>query len=281
MAGKKSPRATLKVHRFFGVSLGGGKTDRTCAAVLEYFPQNNKIFLSRLFEKIKSTAELSSDSMLDRLISSSGELEGVALDVPWRLPKCMRCRLKCPGFESCTEPEIEWMWRHYRSRKPKGKQIKLFTPYTERCVELYLSTELEETFHLSHALGANLAPLTARANYISRRITLPLYEVYPKLSLWRIGRSLGIAKSHLNFHRHAISGADSRHVILEKLVDQNLVFLYEQDHRALINNPQAFDAFLCVLTAVLSFKGQCEPRPRDFPKSETWISIPKQKVDWT
>src|SRR6185312_5418436 len=46
----KSP----KFHRFIGISLGGGKTDKTALSVIEYYPIQRKIFLSRLFDKIQS-----------------------------------------------------------------------------------------------------------------------------------------------------------------------------------------------------------------------------------
>jgi hypothetical protein len=42
-----------EVVRFIGVSLAGGKSDKACVAVLEYYREKNKIFLSRLFDKIK------------------------------------------------------------------------------------------------------------------------------------------------------------------------------------------------------------------------------------
>jgi len=270
----------LKVHRFIGLSLAGGKTDKTALAIIEYFPKQNKIFLSRLFEKVKPEGEISSDAQVYRLITSSGDFETVAFDVPLQLPKCMRCKLKCPGYEDCKQTEIQWMWKHYRKLNEKKKPKKIFTPYTERCVEQYLTTELEEPFHLSHALGANLAPLTARALFLTRRLKSSTQEVYPKLSLWRIGRSLGIQKSYLRFHKHSVGGEESRKAILEKLIAQNVAFLYDQDVKILAENSQAFDAFICGLTAVLSFRGQTESRPKDFPKTESWIEIPKLKITW-
>ncbi len=270
----------LKVHRFIGVSLAGGKTDKTALAIIEYFPKQNKIFLSRLFEKVKPEGEISSDAQIQSLITSSGDIEAVAFDVPLKLPVCLTCKLKCPGYESCKVTEIQWMWKHYRKRNEKKKPKKIFTPYTERCVEQYLTTELEEPFHMTHALGANLAPLTARALFIKRRLKTPVQEVFPKLSLWRIGRNLGIQKSHLRFHKHSVGGEESRRAILDKLIAQNVAFLYDQDTKILTENSQAFDAFICGLTAVLSFRGQTEGKPKDFPKSESWIEIPKLKIVW-
>lgn len=275
-------QSSLKVHHFLGVSLGGGKTDKTCLALVDYYPEQNKIFLSRLFEKVGSVGEVSSDLQVHNIINElPGRVENVAFDVPLQLPKCLRCKLKCPGFESCSEPEIKWLWKHYRKRNQKKKPRKLFTPYTERCVEFYMQTELEEVFHPPHALGANMAPLTARAHFINRRLKVPSVEVYAKLSLWRIGRALNISKNHLRFHRHSFGGEESRKIILQKLIEKDIAFLYVQDVKNMTNNTHSFEAFVCALTAVLHFKGQCEPRPKDFPKSEGWVCMPKINVKWS
>jgi hypothetical protein len=279
ISSKKSP----KFHRFIGVSLGGGKTDKTALAVIEFYPVQGKIFLSRLFDKIKTEGDVSADLQLHRLITQCPPpVESVCFDVPLQLPKCLICpvRDKCPGYEACQEPEILWMWKHYRSTQKKKNPPRLFTPYTERCVEQYLQSELEEPFHLQHALGANLAPLTARAQFITRRLDLPLIEAFPKLSLWRIGNALHLPKSQLRLHRHWEGGHGSRQMVLSKMVDKNLAFIYDQDVKTLVESPQAFDAFVCALTGLLSFMGLCEPRPKGFPRQESWLEIPKRIFAW-
>lgn len=173
------------------------------------------------------------------------------------------------------------MWGQYRNRvKKENPKARLFTPYTERCVEMLLSTEFEEDFQIQHALGANMAPLFARAHFLQRRITATKIEVNPKISLWRIGRSLNIQKSYLKFHRHSVGGDEARAAILMALVKQNIAFLYEQDVRLMVANGHAFDAFICALTAVLKTKGQCEAPPQGFPAEEAWIEIPQQDIIW-
>ncbi len=276
---RQSRRLTVK--RFIGLSLGGGKTDKTCLSVVEYYPLQKKIFLSRLFDKIKTEDDISADWQIHKLITKCPPpLVNVSFDVPLQMPKCVMCELKCPGYEVCREPEITWMWKHYRQVKKDKPKHKLFTPYTERCVEQYLQNQLEEPFHLPHSLGANLAPLTARARFIHRRLKVPALEVYPKLSLWRIGNILHIGKSNLRFHRHWEAGRGGREVILQRMMDKNVAFIYDQDVRTLIESPQAFDSFICALTGLLSYLGHCEPRPRGFPRRESWIEIPKKVFPW-
>lgn len=272
---------TGEIVRFAGLSLAGGKTDKACVAILEYFPKHNKIFLSRIFDKIKNEEAISADLKIYEILQQyRKEIHTLAVDTPWQLPNCLTCKLKCPGFENCNEPHIQWMWESYRKRSKKKRPKRIFTPYTERCIEMYVASELEEVFNLNHALGANSAPLLARAAFLERRIDLPIIEVFPKLTLWRLGRDLGVMKSHLRFHRHAVGGDESRRNILQHLADKNLAFVYQQDLKLMIENNHAFEAFLCAMTAFLSYRKQTESKPADFPKNETWIEFPRKKLDW-
>ena len=271
----------LSLERFLGVSLLGGKNDRTTLAVLEYYPEHRKLFLSQLHEKIKSENDISADqTLIDQIQSFQPGVKMLALDVPLDLPKCLRCKLKCPGFEKCKEPEIQWMWKAYRERKDRQKQTRLFTPYTQRCVEMYLANELEEPFHLQEALGANAAPLTARSLFLQKRMNFPLVEVFPALSLWRLGHSLGLAKKYLQAQGRSLRLHETREIFLNALIEKRVVFIYQQDVQRLCENRDAFNAFLAALTAYLHSRGQCEPRPRGFPEGETWVRFPVEEPKW-
>lgn len=279
----------FRVHRFAGVALGGGKTEKTAVAILEYYPEQKRVFLRALRERLKGEGETSSDQALFHFLTAEEPgLEIIAMDAPLQLPKCLRCELVCPGYEACKLVEIRWLWARHEERGKEKRPNKLFTPYTERCAEVYLATQLEESFHPPHAMGANAAPLTARAHFLRRRIEQSwksgwepeLVEVYPKLALWRIGRDLKVPKSHLRFHRHAIDSDEARHYLIKQLIDSEIAFVYQQDLKTLVENPQAFDAFICALTAFLKFRGQTEPRPSGFPRDELWIEFPRSEIDW-
>ncbi len=277
-----SSKKSFQVKRFYGVAISGGKTDKTAMAVIEYYPEQGKIFLSELYAKIKSTDNKSADQKLHELIiKKSDDIESLSFDVPLKMPKCIRCCLSCPGFEVCDEDEIKWLRDKYLERNKSKRPKRFFTPYTERPAEYHISTELEERFHPSHALGANLAPLVARAHYIKRRLKLSAMEVYPRLSLWRIGRSLGIQKSYLRLHKHSVEGVAIRKSILEKLSDKNVAFLYSHDIKLMVGESNAFEAFLCAFTAVLKYVKQCEKRPKGFPKNEAWVAFPIVDIDWS
>ena len=278
---KKTSSEIGEVHRFLGVSLAGGKTDKACVAVVEYYPKHKKLFLARVIDRIKSDDFISADLKIHEIFEFyREEFDSVAFDVPTRLPSCLSCRLKCPGYENCSEPHIEWMWNFTRALHKKKKPRKIFTPYTQRCVEMYMQNSLEEPFQLGHALGSNTAPLMARALFLKKRLDIETLEVNPKVALWRIGNALGVMKSHLRFHRHAVGGDESRRQILKALSEKDMAFVYEQDVKLMVSNNHAFEAFLCALTAFLKFRGMTEERPESFPSNEDWICFPKKTIRW-
>jgi len=267
--------------RFIGVSLLGGKSDRTCVAVLEYFPDHGKIFLHQLFEKIQGDATHSADTELIKVISSfQPNIEFVAFDVPLQLPKCLRCTLTCPGGEVCKVAEITYMRELHKKALRENKNTKFFTPYTQRPIELYIQRKLERPYYLQDALGANLAPLTARAQHILKRLKAKAIEVYPDLSFSRLGQQLHLPQKFLKQENRALDKDESRQVFLQSILNRGLCFIYQQDIQRLIDNPDAFDAFIAAFTGFLHRIGECEERPKDFPKSAIWIQFPKEKIVW-
>lgn len=272
---------SMKLVRFAGVALGGGKTDKTAVAILDYFPDQKRVFLRSLREKVagrhaaKPGEEITADEALLSVLNEEEEnLSIVAFDVPLTLP------VSIGGTKRDEERVLAWMRKQHARRSKDKRPNKMFTPYTERAAEIYIASELEEPFHPPHALGSNAAPLTARAQYLKKRLKQTLIETYPKLTLWRIGQALQIPKSHLRFHRHAVDSDEARHHILQTLIEKEIAFVYQQDLKTMVENNVAFEAFLCALTAFLHFRGQTEKRPRDFPKTEAWIDFPLQHIRW-
>ncbi len=249
-------------------------------ALIEYYPEQKKVFLSHLFHTIKAESHLSADAkIIETLHQYENVVEAVGVDNPWKPPYCFQCDLSCGGYEVCQKPHILWFWEHYKKTKQKKKPAKIFTPYTQRCVESYLLTELEEPFQMSHALGANSAPLLARAAYLKRRFQADWYEVFPPLSVWRIGRHLHMKKSDLRSYKKSALGESCRRQILASLQQHDVVFLYKDDVNTMIQSVHAFDAFICAYTLFLQHTGQTESRPQGFPNEEDWIEFPKEKLD--
>ena len=272
----------LKSHCFVGLCLGGAKTDKTAMSVLEYYPKNKKLFLRHIYPKIQSTQDKSSDFFIYEILKDSlTKISSISLNAPLTLPSCLTCKLQCPGYEACNESHILWH-KKFSIRHKNKKTKKVFTPYTDRCSELYISKELEEPFSLSTALNSNKAPLTARSLFLKRRLKkVKKREFFAHLSLWRIGSSLKIAKTHLRRYRHQVEGKEARKIILKKVEKSGLIFFYEQDRRLMIKDVACFESFLGALTGVLSFMKQGEPLPLGYPKKEAWIDFPVQNIDWS
>ena len=257
----------IKPHGFVGLCLGGAKKDTTSLAVLEYYSKEKKIFLRHIYSHIESTQKDSSDKLVYDLFKGAfARIHSVLVNAPLSLPQCVTCTLPCPGYEVCEESHIRWSWKFFH--RHKKKRSKIFSPYTERCVESYLSKELDETFEIPHALNRRFQGVK-------------LQEFIAQLSLWYLGRSLKIPKSKLRAYKSSIEGQEVRALILNKLTDKGLVFLYEQDRRLMVKSHYNFEAFLGAFTGVLSFVGQCGKPPHNFPETKSWVEFPKEKLDWS
>lgn len=260
--------------RFLGLSLGGGKADKAALAAVDYYPSHQKVFLTNLHDKIKNDVRSTADEkILDLVMQESDGAVSLAFDVPWRLPPSLRAE--------GDETHLRWMQDYLeRTNTQKKKPKRIFTPYTQRCVEAFLSTELEEKFVINHAMSANVAPLLARAMYLQKRIDLPVIEVNPKVAVWRIGRSLDVMKSHLRAHRNSVGGSEARRIVLAHMQQKRAAFIYEQDRRCMVDSNHAFEAFICAFTGFLKSMKRTEPKPEDFPSNEDWVEIPKAGISW-
>lgn len=262
-------------ERFLGLSLSGGKSDRSCLAVIDCYSEPRRLFLTGIFDRIKSEEFISADLKLHELISQFSEAcRWIGFDVPLTLPTCVTCELRCPGFETCSVTEMKWMRTVYQKIQKK-KPKKMFTPYTQRALDLFLQELEEDNLEIQQALGANLAPMTARALFIKRRLELPTFEVAPKISVFRLGQKLGVNKTHLLNYRSTTHGEDARRTFLQSLIDKTGLFIYQQDLKILIESYHAFDSLICAIVGQLHSQGKAEPAPDDFPAKAGWAVFPK------
>lgn len=262
--------------RFLGLSLSGGKADKSCLAVVDFYEAEGRVFLNRIFDRVRAEEFISADHKLHELITQFSEhARWILMDVPLTLPKCLQCPHTCGGYETCNEPEIKWMRQIYQ-RFDKRKPKKMFTPYTQRPLDLYLQMQEDGMFDVQHALGANLAPLTARAQFIKRRLSLPSLEVFPKIAVWRLGLQLKVNKTHLKVYRNSVGGDEARKIFLQALADQTGIFFYNHDFKLMVENFHAFEAFICAYMGLLKHQGKTQGRPKDFPSGEGWVELPKE-----
>jgi predicted nuclease with RNAse H fold len=201
--------ARARLHRFVGISLGGGRGKTTAVARLELSSRSERAGQLTLAEARTRAGQRGGgeieehDSPLEAPFRDDVLLRWferwvddatvVAFDAPLTLPPCVRCELACPGVDACTVPVVAWMRRHGEElvvrtgRSDPGKPA--ITPYTQRATELLLE---RATLQPREALGQGMGPLAARAAYLRRalspklRLNENLIEVHPRATLIRM-----------------------------------------------------------------------------------------------
>ena len=269
----------MRPRRYLGLELFGARNQKTALAALEYYPKENKIFLLDIYEKVVSEEDQSSDAAL---VDAIDELNlGVArmgVNVSFKLTPCIVCTRKtCPLPQKCTVQAVKWM-REYSSRYSQTKDI---LPYVQRPFELYARNAIlpkldaHARFEIDETLGGTKGPLTARMHFLKRHLTdIPVIEVWPKLTIAVLSRQLKISKREFNNYRKIEEGVHARGEILDALVNEGGVFIYERDLRKLASSLATFDAFICAYTALLFDLGKCVKPPKGFPIDTGWVEHP-------
>ena len=278
----------LETKKYLGLELAGAKNQKSALAAIQYYPQERKVFLLDIFDKITHHEDQTGDEALLELIHEEHQTDSATLgvNVSLELPPCILCDKKsCPQFTHCNVPAMKWIRESIQrlGKKPtKSKKVREFTPYTQRPVELWIRHEVlphlptSHHFEIDETLGGNRAPLTARMHYLKRHLqSIPLVEVWPKLTIAILGSQLEIPRRIMTTYRHLEEGAYSREIILNHLARSYGLFIYERDLRKISLSLTAFDAFICALTAWLSDQGQCVKIPKGFPISSGWVHFPK------
>jgi len=281
--------------RYLGLHLGGAKSDRTAVVVFDVFEEEEpkgghfKRFLVDIFSGIRGEPEEGADENLLRIVKENQEnLRWIGVDAPLSLPPCILCQLECPGAQNCSVEAVKWMRRDLEGRliQPRrGKRHKPIAPYIERPVDVFLRQYLGEGFGqvaISEALGATTASKAGRMQYLMRHLKdrngnpHALIEVNPTLSLALLKEEFNLTTRDLKYYRDLQEGGSVRMRILDRINEENKVFLYENDIGTLVSSLPAFYAFLCAYTAYLSDLG-CTVAPEEgFPKESGWVAIPNR-----
>lgn len=222
---KANSGKNIQYKTFAGIALSGAKNDKTVVCELQYFPKFDKLVLKNIVEKIGPTPKESSDTFLVQEIKDMKKLELVGVNASLGLPKCSKCKLRCPGQENCKVSEVKWLRESYQKVLKKNKKARMFSPYTDRALEYYVNHFLDDPVELSFALSANAAPITARAQFLQRHLaSKKMREVLPALSVWRIGNYLRVQKSYLKYYRNSSDCEVVRLYFLDKLKQNNKIF---------------------------------------------------------
>lgn len=84
------------------MSLGGGRKENFFFSLLEYFPEEDRWFLTSL-KQVKDEQTLDRDEVITHWVNDD-ELHQLVVDFPLTKPICATCSLDCPGTQSCYHP---------------------------------------------------------------------------------------------------------------------------------------------------------------------------------
>lgn len=264
--------------RYIGIDLAGAKNNKTCLATLEYYPKEGKLFLLDIVNGIGPEDSESGDTVLLEILRECGTNIGkIGINAALDLPPSLKCN-KNPCPEKCNHPEVKYM-RKIQGNRPS----KLFTPYTQRPFEIYAKEVLlkrfseSDRFEVDETLGGNRAPLTARMHYLKKHMNRDqLVEVWPKLTTLCLFSKTKSIKNFLSTYRTMEDGGHARARLIEPFTLNFGVFIYDRDTKTIAQNLSAFDALMCAYTAFLADTEKCEKMPKDFPKTSTWVSFPRE-----
>ncbi len=268
-------------ERFLGIELGGAR--RTAIVALDFFSQENKVFLSKLETPLHPDSEETADEQFLRLVNSY-EAEAIGVDAPLTFPPGFRCEPQCGGARTCQKEESIWM--REEAKRQKWTKGKLPLLYAQRPVDLLLRGDWQEEslvpFPVEDSFGSGRAPLALRMQFLKGKIsTQKFLEVNPRFSLGELARLFGISAREVRKCRDVEDGLDQRFSILESLSQPRAplphLFLYNSDISTVAANLSAFDALICGYMAVLERSNLLET-PR-FP--ESWGNVAKlQRSLW-
>ncbi len=274
-------------YRSVGLELMGVKNNKSCTAVLDYFPKTERLALTEVESAHpKSEKELAPGSAEEDIVRSMLSLRqeatkfcGIGVHAPLSLPPYLQNPgKKWPFPEKSKDPQVKWMNALYEKLEDKPRP---FVPYLQRPAELWLRHLCPEKFPISDGFGANGAPLAARMQFLKSYLPQPLNEVFPRATMSRLATSLSLPKWMITDYADLEKGLRTREAFLEQLLEKlPHLLIYNKDVETLVLNLHAFHAFLSAFTQFLIFKEFCERPPRDFPKAASWIHIPRVYISW-
>lgn len=95
---------TKSIESIAGMSLGGGRKENFFFSLIEFFPKEDRWFLTSL-KQLKDETHLSQDEVIHSWIENS-KANRLVVDFPLSKPPCETCQLNCPGMENCPQEVV-------------------------------------------------------------------------------------------------------------------------------------------------------------------------------
>ena len=258
-------------HRCLGLELSGARNARSVIAVFDYFPDLPKLVLREIVNSNPSGFHNDDEKLLECLEELSSPAtalqQGIYVNAALSLPPTL-----LPKEE--REEQENWMQDSWNSLEEKPKP---FLPYLQRPAEIYLRHLSPSHFPIADSFSQN-APLSFRALNLKEKINGTFFEVNNRISLFQFGQSLKINPYSIQSLGSLTDGLRYRQEFLQSLKSNfPALFIYEEIEESLLLKLEEFQAFITGLTGFLHSNSASLKRPRNFPKSASWIQVPKVK----
>ncbi|NCN27006.1 hypothetical protein GW915_05470 [bacterium] len=277
----------IDFQRSLGLELSGPRSAKSVVAAIDRYSKESRWVLSEL-HVFRENSEKNPDKEIINHISSLIEEDkiqcsGIALNAPLSFPPYLKTISpdQLPFPEDSLDEEVKWMMNIQSKLEAKTPSIKHFIPYLQRPSEIYLRTATPERFPISDAFSANGAALAARARFLNPYIRAQKNEIYIRGSVTRICQSLKMPKFVEAGYSSLTGGLEARNEFFFQ-IQKSLpkLFIYDEHIEAMTLYLYMFNAFVAALTQQLISLNSTEMPPPNYPKSASWIHLPKITTDW-
>lgn len=267
-------------YRSLGLELSGPRTQRTTIAVLDHYPQSQRLVLVDLInpENGSDDADESLKSAIHELVQQK-RVTGCSVHAPLSLPPALEIQKKIFSPAQVSRlPEVKWMNEMWKKIKDRPSP---FVAYLHRPAEVWLRYKAIERFGDVMSFATNGAALAARMQYLKHQLPAELFEVFPRAIVKRISESLEMRQFVQRRYSDIEHGIAAREEFLMQLnLKLPQLFLYDKDVEKMILNINHFHAFLCALMQHMIHRGEFEHKPKGYPAKATWIHIPRLHINW-
>lgn len=304
----------MKKEHLAGLSLKGGRNGPLYLCLMEYFPDQNRTFVSS-FKELKETRENNKEEALIELIEKLG-IKKLVIDCPITRPFCFDCQLDCPGEVNCPVKEVQFcrqrvedflaqdqlkvvserkqyelkriasdlgeepselIGRSLRRRFKKG-----FSPYWHRPIDLWVwenyYNEMLKFFNYTYDSFGQVSLMSwSYFNYLKKVLPpdLKLYEGHPFIALIELLRAGVIVPRDLKNFSQSDAPHESRELILNAIEHKLNFFVYENDVETLLKRPRAFESFLLTLIGRCHYQNRTRFLPEWSDGATTNFVVPE------
>ena len=248
-----------------GLSIGLGKKDEYWVCLLENYPNQDRWFVSSLK---KFSSDFGEDGLIDWI--RKNKIKKCYLDIPFTIPTCEICDLKCPGQLACEHPETKKMRESIRinqkEKMPKAmkKRSKIgYNPIYHRPFDFWvwqnktdpmqeqMAYNYEGFFSLSYKQVKKVKYLRTLLESDTIFFESNKYLLFLELSNHKI-----ISKKLFNQLKEFDTIVRAKEDLILGIEEDFILFLSDADFEIIRKQPKALACFLSALSGLCHHQGK-------------------------